>query len=432
MAQTCSPDPVPVCYQNEVELLSRDLQLCLNMYSVPYSVQANLAKEHYTTVADLACRWDTPEKARELGPKELGFEEDSNGFTKSTSRHTAMRLFQAVNDAKVRYDKNIKGSSGATGPTEDPISLQPGQRAVLEDTYRKRLGLTMGPPLEDQGSDQFLAAQLAFCKKGEVGHFQVKKIISAIPEPDEVPYLTKRRKRDADGYMRELEDEERKNPQTLRQWEGMIRVFQTNLLMCVWAFPQFSQLSIEKEDLDSFYRFLLGPAIAHRTPPPSVMVLMIAERKAWREVVISMHKGVPLRQALKDVQADSLFWQREVYERIHKETPSTFTDSPKRGKGEYRGKGKPFQGWQPIHSPTRPKGKGRKGKFTTKGKGKSSWPSNWASKDPSGKEFCRNHLLTGKCGGQCGRSHRCPVLKGDSWICNGDHSPDKCPHSKSA
>ena len=436
MEQVAPPDPVPGAYAADVSSLSRDLQLCFNMYSVPYFIQAQFAKERCTTMADLACRWDTPEKARALAPDELDFKDGKNNFDAKTSRHAAMRFFQAVNDAKVRYDKSMKEVSSASGLTEEPVSLQPGQRAVLEDAYRKRLGLTTGPPLEDQGSDSFLAAQLAYCKKGEIGHFPVKKIVSAIPDPEEAPYLTKRRRRDMEGYMREHDEEERQNPQNLRQWESMLRVFQTNLLMSVWAYPQFAKLAIDKEDLDRFYRFVLGSSIAHRSPAPSVTVLMIAERKAWREVVLSMHRGATLKQALSDIQADSLFWQREVYERVQRDT---YQGAPgPKGKGKFReGKSRNKERFQRQPYPIRdmgrdPKGKGKnKSKSAGKGKNKGArWPSNWATKDPGGKDYCRNFLLTGKCSGQCGRSHKCPVMKSDNWICNENHFPEQCPHMR--
>lgn len=72
-----------------------------------------------------------------------------------------------------------------------------------------------------------------------------------------------------DGFEKEEEEEERANPQTRRQLERMHTVFRNNLLMCTLAFPQFQQFDITKSDLDEWYDWFYGPAIAGRRPPPS-------------------------------------------------------------------------------------------------------------------------------------------------------------------
>ena len=45
-------------------------------------------------------------------------------------------------------------------------------------------------------------------------------------------------------------------------------------------------------------------------------VIMFAERKVWSQVTIMVHKKVSLADALKNIVADSLFWQTEVLQRI--------------------------------------------------------------------------------------------------------------------
>ena len=106
----------------------------------------------------------------------------------------------------------------------------------------------------------------------------------------------------------------------------------------------------------------------------------MAERNAWREVHESMHGGMYLKKALEKVQNNSLFWMREVYERVISE----------RAKGKSK-KGKDKKGsWgYPIRQPLwEKKGKGhgdKGGKGKGKGKSKpSDWPSNWAFKNPKG------------------------------------------------
>eukprot|EP00971_Amphidinium_carterae_P074592 1474419-Amphidinium_carterae.1 len=41
--------------------------------------------------------------------------------------------------------------------------------------------------------------------------------------------------------------------------------------------------------------------------------MLQAERAAWREVVIMLHGGKTLAQALDMMEKDALFWQQHVY-----------------------------------------------------------------------------------------------------------------------
>jgi hypothetical protein len=201
----------------------------------------------------------------------------------------------------------------------------------------------------------------------------------------------------------------------MRQLEKMHLVFGTNLVMCTGAFTQFRQFDATASDLSSFYSWFYGPDIAGRSPPPPVAVLMLAERSAWREISRSMQLGSTLKEALGKIQAASLFWQREVYEKMQKPVPlasehrhrqwSDHSNFPK-GKGRFsqssggkgRGKGR-FQ--------RSDKGKGRFQKGPSKGEPKGGkndqWPSNWARKTPKGIDFCIQHHLKGQCQGNCNR-----------------------------
>jgi hypothetical protein len=109
--------------------------------------------------------------------------------------------------------------------------------------------------------------------------------------------------------------------------------------MCVFAFPQFNQLEIEKSDLEGFYSWLYGPSIGGRSPPPSVYTLMMAERNTWREITRKMHLGKTLRVPLQEMQHDLLFWQREVYEKLDHQLPGAL-----KGKGSRQFQFQPHKG----------------------------------------------------------------------------------------
>jgi hypothetical protein len=325
-----------------------------------------------------------------------------------------------------------------------------------------------------------MGLQYKACTKGEIGYFTNKQIVSYLPEQGEIQQRKKRRT-DNDGVTREFEEEERHDPTTIEQWKRQMTVFKNTLLMCTWAFPQFSQFNVTKTDMDEFYDFIYGSEIATRTPAPSLAVLMIAERKAWREVVLQMHKGTNLKEAIQNTRNNHLFWNREVYERIHhnnhynnnnqaasgaaNQAPYTPTRRGLRG-----GSSQHSQQWSPD-KPTRqwnatplnydnqntysPKGKGKTqnkhwvppppapyhkgnkgkdggkkgGKDWGKGAGKGKGKASLATHDPKGKEYCRKHWHR-LCLGNCGRSHQCPVIKPDGEPCNGNHAGLSCNYNQ--
>ena len=321
------PDPVPPSLEAGVQKLTRQVRTILDLKVVPYYIQAQLGDEGYVTVEDLADRWDKAEEARTSGPKELKFEANSNDYTQDFTKLCAMRLYQAV-----KLAKQSGGSPAALGA--DATMSLPGSklsldmacdRVQLEVQYQLK---TKGqkPPLEEQGSDTFLKKQCRRCMKGEVGFFASRQSISLLPETDERPI--KKRKTLAQAFEGDDEEESRANPTTMRQLQRMHTVFSTNLLMCVFAFPQFGQLEIDRSDLDEFYSWLYGPSIGGRSPPPSVYTLMMAERNAWREITRKMHLGKKFRTSLQEIQQDLLFWQREVYEKLDHQLPGAL-----KGKG---------------------------------------------------------------------------------------------------
>ena len=204
--------------------------------------------------------------------------------------------------------------SGAATGRGMPLTEVLCERAQLEKEYMTKWNPPK-PQYRDQGSEAFLKRQYRFCSKGEIGYIQAKHIISALPEEGERPIKT-RRKVSVDGWEKEEEEEERAAPTTRRQLERLRLVFRNTLLMCIAAFPQFPQFDLTKEDMDSFYDWFYGPAVAGRRPPPSDQTLLYAERNAWTKMHELMHSGLTLKQAMTKVKEDSLFWMREVYERV--------------------------------------------------------------------------------------------------------------------
>lgn len=161
---------------------------------------------------------------------------------------------------------------------------------------------------------------------------------------DERPIST-RRKITLNGWEMEEEEEERKVPTTREQLKRAHLDFRNTLLMCLSSFPQFTQFNVQFQDLEDWYRFFRGKDIADRKPPPSETVLLYAERNAWREIHNRVYEGSTLKEAMAAQKADTLFWQREVYERLQK--PQNRTQGPKGNTPSTKGKGKTKPAWSP-------------------------------------------------------------------------------------
>jgi hypothetical protein len=83
------PEAIPPDQQEDVERLSKGLSVLLVSKQIPWRIQGELA------------RWDSPEEARNHGPRELDFTDGNHGFTAQSSAFTAMRLLQAVRAARM-------------------------------------------------------------------------------------------------------------------------------------------------------------------------------------------------------------------------------------------------------------------------------------------------------------------------------------------
>ena len=92
-------------------------------------------------------------------------------------------------------------------------------------------------------------------------------------------------------------------------------MFYTSVTMVIAATPHVAVLQITFMEIKSLYTFLEGDRVARPSgsPPPTVKVLLDAERAMWREISILIHKGSNLREAMETVRGDATFWHLHVY-----------------------------------------------------------------------------------------------------------------------
>ena len=94
-------------YTDAVAKLHKTARNLMVLKGIPWFIQATLSDEGFVLMEDLATRWDSPDRARETAPGELGFAPNNHHYTDVTSRLIAARMFQVVHAAQ-RY-----GSWGA-------------------------------------------------------------------------------------------------------------------------------------------------------------------------------------------------------------------------------------------------------------------------------------------------------------------------------
>ena len=87
------PKEIPDILKEDVEKLHRSVQVLLVAKQIPWIVQAQMARDGYTTMEDLACRWTTADLARTQSPTDLKFKDGENGFDQQGSNFTAMRVY---------------------------------------------------------------------------------------------------------------------------------------------------------------------------------------------------------------------------------------------------------------------------------------------------------------------------------------------------
>ena len=118
------PKEIPADLKEKVDTLHNSVQVLFVSKQIPWIIQAQMAEDGYVTMEDLACRWVSAEKSREDGPKDLKFRDGENGFDKSTSDFSAMRLYQAVLQARMLIHSG-KTSSPAEGVVRPNYGTQP-------------------------------------------------------------------------------------------------------------------------------------------------------------------------------------------------------------------------------------------------------------------------------------------------------------------
>ena len=89
------PADVPDALREGIEKLGGPLRNLLMAKAVPYLIQHRLGMDKYTTIEDVADRWDTAQAARQHGPATMqssAYAAISSSFKQSVQRRTCSKV----------------------------------------------------------------------------------------------------------------------------------------------------------------------------------------------------------------------------------------------------------------------------------------------------------------------------------------------------
>lgn len=326
--------------------------------------------------------------------------------------------------------------------------LQANPRAIhiVEDTDRRTMQAFTAATKEEcpprhQGSKHMLGKLNKAAVEGRVENLSNTEIVPNLPHP-QTRSKTERRN-NPDGTQEELEQEWRQAPAHADDWQEQMRVFYTTLMMAISVHQEHTKLHVQWLDLKEFYeKFLFGPTIMKRNVPPSLAKLMLAERRAWQEIITLMwERDHTLGEALLKVRNDTLWWTNELEaRRSDRGAPREQYQRPPPPQHN-RGKGKPYppqpqrqvQQWQQKPQPPA-KGKGKNKGKTKKGprndmhqrdapkslpSSKARLPVSQWGDPPYKAEWCINFHLGRPCTVQpCNRDHTQAATGASTPLCS--------------
>ena len=159
-------------YTDAVAKLHKTARNLMVLKGIPWFIQATLSDEGFVSMEDLVTRWDSPDRAKETAPGELGFAPNNHHYTDVTSRLIAARMFQVVHAAQRSMGVGAHSTAGpgphTPGHTAPNLTVSC-ERGQLERVWEEKTKLTK-PKLALQGSDQLVKRQFKLCPRADRFH----------------------------------------------------------------------------------------------------------------------------------------------------------------------------------------------------------------------------------------------------------------------
>jgi hypothetical protein len=435
MGSVAAPHECPKEWKAGTDKIGDELKSFYRDFSVPWMVQWRLSNSGFTAATDIALRWPDDAALHEKASRDCGFFPGQNGYDEDSSLLAMIRLSNVVERCKT-YRKRKLTEVDTTPLDDHKAMLGRGDRAEMRNSYKTLYHIA--PETSFEGSEHYLGVLKRVLTRGEFptgSQLDLSSIVPHHPLEGELKFQKRKSKDD-----NEWNEESAHDPVVEKSWRRTMMIWRTSLLMACSVCPHVGTVDLTKDKLDKFYDFLYGETIMTREPAPSLSVMKVAERKAWRRVALLMSKDdtMKLSEALLDITRDSNFWVREVYEfcKRGKGDSSPWKPSTTKPKGVAKGYQKAGgKAWMGGGKPTAP-GKSKKGKGG-KGKPPPAWGGTpyaaapaapaqpatrqWASTHTDGSQFCKKYHAFNNCPGSCGRCHLCPILLPGGNPCGANH-----------
>ena len=210
----CPPTDCPAHLLNAVTQWQLEPRNLLSLNRVPWSIQAAMATETYTTLSDLANRWCDAADLWANAARDYQFRDGDHGFDAATSKRALVGLKQTVAAATLVEKERTKLAHNVSDRTASEI-MTPGHRESLETLWEHRE--KEKPPIGDQGSDTMLGRVYKHIHRGAVPMLSNKEIVSEIPDCN-TPTRRMRARVGLDGSRTGDDWEEREPPSSWDAW----------------------------------------------------------------------------------------------------------------------------------------------------------------------------------------------------------------------
>ena len=214
---TCPPTAATEDQLAAIIDLEGDVANLFRDFRVPWKAQERLCILGYTTMSDIAERWPTKEQLRNHGARDLGLLTGDGdgvyqyGFFEEAATRALVRLSGATEEARRRVQQRSALLSSASATAAAHL-ITKAVRLSMETVYKQKTGRK--PPLERQGSDQFLGKCFKKVSDGYVPYFGLSEMVPFLLDDDTRLVSKTKRKRSDDGSVTEQDEEQIEEPVT--------------------------------------------------------------------------------------------------------------------------------------------------------------------------------------------------------------------------
>jgi hypothetical protein len=314
-----APAEIPPEYVEAIATIDPNATFQYNWHNIPYSIQARMATQRFTSLDDIAERWPDA-TLRNTAATDLDFDAFRT-FTPVDRTFYITRLVHVVKAARqILNDSTMAGSLGTTAPLHFPGNQSPGmssqalvnvdkqERQNLMNAWKNRASTHPAPQLWEIGSPDMVKLMKSELLGSTIPLIDIKKIVAAQPETMDRPIIKQTWKECQFGSYVQTQEESSRFPQDKDEWKKKLIIWRNTLLALMFSMPNVQEWNITKEDLDTFYTYILGREIAGRHPEVPLVTLIHGERNVWKEINIHLSEGMKLKEALITMKGNGLFW----------------------------------------------------------------------------------------------------------------------------